>query len=96
MELLVAVSFFIGLAILAPRFGHDSRSRLRSAEEHLAASGVTWETDELSAERTPGRAPADRARVLAHIPKHLVLSVPTALLRACRPAFSRASARFPS
>ena len=42
MELLVILSLFIGLAILAVRYGYDSRDRLRSAEELLGTQGLAW------------------------------------------------------
>ncbi len=42
MELLVILSLFIGLAILAVRYGYDSRDRLRSAEDILGAQGLAW------------------------------------------------------
>ena len=42
MEVLVILSLFIGLAILATRFGYDSRNRIRSAEERLGAQGLAW------------------------------------------------------
>ena len=43
MEFLVPVAFLLTLAILAPRFGRDSREYPRSAEEALARLGVRWE-----------------------------------------------------
>src|SRR5260370_35192956 len=42
VELLVILRLFIGLAILAVRYGYDSRDRLRSAEELLGAQGLAW------------------------------------------------------
>ena len=42
MEILVIVSFFVGLAILAPRLGHDSRDRVTSDEERMTTRGFAW------------------------------------------------------
>jgi hypothetical protein len=42
MEILVILSFFIGLAILAPRFGHDSRDRFSSDEDRMTRRGFVW------------------------------------------------------
>ena len=42
MELLVTLLFFVGLAVSAPKFGHDSRDQMQSNEEQLACLGVTW------------------------------------------------------
>ena len=39
MELLVMFAALIALGLLAQRYGYDSRDRLRSAEERLAAAG---------------------------------------------------------
>jgi hypothetical protein len=89
MELLIVVSALGLLGVLANRYGSDSRSRLRSPEEHFAARGMTWETHELGAAPTPSGAPAHKHGVLARLSQHLRLSVPTALLRGPRSAFSR-------
>lgn len=43
MDALVVFGLLVALAWLAPRFGSDSRDRVRSSEERLAASGVRWE-----------------------------------------------------
>jgi hypothetical protein len=43
MELLVVLGAFIALAVLAPRFGQDSRDGIRSVEEVLALRGVRWD-----------------------------------------------------
>jgi hypothetical protein len=43
MEALLIISLLLTLAILAPRFGHDSREHLAGAEEVLARRGVIWE-----------------------------------------------------
>jgi hypothetical protein len=63
VELLVILSLFIGLAILAVRYGYDSRDRLRSAEELLGAQGLAWvsQADPNAATRRrarPGGTPA--------------------------------------
>jgi hypothetical protein len=42
MEALVILGLVAGLAVLSPRFGHDSRERLQSNEEKLARFGFTW------------------------------------------------------
>lgn len=42
MELLAIVLFCLVVAILAPRFGYDSRERMQSNEEQLACYGLTW------------------------------------------------------
>ncbi len=43
MEALLIIALLLALAILDPRFGHDSREHLISAEEGLARQGVDWE-----------------------------------------------------
>ena len=58
MELLIVVSALCLLGVLANCYGHDSRSRLRSREEHAAAAGMTWDARELRADSTPSGAPA--------------------------------------
>jgi hypothetical protein len=42
MEVLVVVALLCALAVLAARWGVDSRESLRSKEEELAALGLTW------------------------------------------------------
>jgi hypothetical protein len=42
MDALVVLSLFIILALLAARFGHDSREHPASAEEALAHHGFAW------------------------------------------------------
>ncbi|HET6315775.1 MAG TPA: hypothetical protein VFG86_04910 [Chloroflexota bacterium] len=42
MEALLILSLFLVLAVLAARFGHDSRERLTSSEEALARHGFAW------------------------------------------------------
>ena len=42
MEALVILGLFVALAILAARFGHDSREHLASAEEVFARHAVAW------------------------------------------------------
>jgi hypothetical protein len=73
MELIVIITLLTLFGLLANRHGHDSRDRLRSPEECLAASGFTWE-DQACADRTahplPSMAasavrPRDRARAPA-------------------------------
>jgi hypothetical protein len=44
MELLMVIVFFVGLAVLALLYGHDSRDALLSSEELLARRGVIWQT----------------------------------------------------
>jgi hypothetical protein len=43
MEALLIIGLLIALAILAPRFGHDSREHSASAEEAFAHRGFAWE-----------------------------------------------------
>jgi hypothetical protein len=43
MEAFVVITALLLLAILAPLAGYDSRARMHSKEEDLAAVGVTWE-----------------------------------------------------
>ena len=45
MEALLIVSLLIVLALVAPRFGHDSREQLASNEEALARWGFAWHGD---------------------------------------------------
>jgi hypothetical protein len=40
MELVFIVALLTALALLAPRFGADTRDRLRSIEEHQALTGL--------------------------------------------------------
>jgi hypothetical protein len=42
MELLVILVLFGALAVLAPRFGRDSRETIQSNEEKLAWNGYRW------------------------------------------------------
>ena len=42
MELVFIVTLLIALAVLALRFGYDSRDRLDSAEERQARHGLVW------------------------------------------------------
>jgi hypothetical protein len=58
MEALVILGIIGGLAVLSPRFGHDSRERLQSNEEQLARLGVTWG----NAAPQPVRTPRHRVR----------------------------------
>jgi hypothetical protein len=46
MEALVILSLFVALALLAGRFGHDSREHPASIEEGLARQGFAWHTDQ--------------------------------------------------
>jgi hypothetical protein len=66
MELLVVFGAFIALAVLALRFGQDSRDGIRSQEEILALRGVRWDR---MAEHSPAEPisvmPGVRARGLA-------------------------------
>lgn len=43
MELLIAVLGLVALAVLAVRYGHDSRDGLMTEERELARRGVTWD-----------------------------------------------------
>ena len=43
MEPLIALGLLCALAVLAARWGVDSRESLASKEEQLAALGVTWD-----------------------------------------------------
>jgi hypothetical protein len=45
MEVLLIVSAFLALALLAARFGYDSREQLPSMEESLAKQGCAWQGD---------------------------------------------------
>ena len=45
MDALLILGLFLGLALLAARFGHDSREHLASSEEALAHQGVAWDGD---------------------------------------------------
>lgn len=47
MEALLILSLFVALALLAARFGHDSREKLASREEALAHQGFAWHRDRL-------------------------------------------------
>ena len=42
MEALLIIGLLLALAILAARFGHDSREHIASQEELLAQRGLTW------------------------------------------------------
>jgi hypothetical protein len=42
MEALLIVGLLLALAILAARFGHDSREHIASQEELLAQRGLAW------------------------------------------------------
>ena len=46
MEALLILSLFIALALLAARFGHDSREHAASSEEALARQGFAWHGDQ--------------------------------------------------
>jgi hypothetical protein len=43
MEAIIALSLFVLLALLAARFGYDSRVGMRSKEEEVAGHWVAWE-----------------------------------------------------
>ena len=45
MEALLILSLFVALALLAARFGRDSREHPASAEEALARQGFAWHRD---------------------------------------------------
>jgi hypothetical protein len=42
MEIIIVLGLLIALAVAAPRWGHDSRTGLRSEEQNLASSGLSW------------------------------------------------------
>jgi hypothetical protein len=42
MGLLIIVIALCALALIAPRFGQDSRDRPHSSEEDAASWGMTW------------------------------------------------------
>jgi hypothetical protein len=82
MEALLILGFLLGLAILAPRFGHDSREHLASAEEAFARQGFTWGST------TPARKRASLYRL-----RHLAALLQDSRLRRaqrCVHAWSRA------
>ncbi len=70
MEFLVAIGVLGLLAVLAARFGHDSRELPRSKEHEQAALGMTW------AELLPPSSPAPLATAVGR---------PTAVLDDDRP-----------
>ena len=45
MEALLIDSLLIALAVLAARFGHDSREHLASTEAAFARQGFAWQGD---------------------------------------------------
>ncbi len=45
MDALLILSLFIVLALLAARFGHDSREHLASTEEAFARQGFAWHAE---------------------------------------------------
>jgi hypothetical protein len=45
MEALLILCLFVVLAVLAARFGHDSREHLASAEEAFSGHGFSWQGD---------------------------------------------------
>jgi hypothetical protein len=45
MDALLVLSLFLLLALLAARFGHDSREHLASTEETFAHQGFAWHAD---------------------------------------------------
>ena len=49
MEVLVITFGFILLALLALRYGYDSRSNYQSKEEELASFGMVWDASALRA-----------------------------------------------
>jgi hypothetical protein len=46
MDALLVLSLFIVLALLAARFGHDSREQLATSEQVLARQGFAWHGDQ--------------------------------------------------
>jgi hypothetical protein len=45
MDALLVLSLFLVLALLAARFGHDSREHVASSEEAFARQGFAWHGD---------------------------------------------------
>ncbi len=43
MEMLIAIALLAAVALLASRFGHDSRDGFESKERNLASYGMTWD-----------------------------------------------------
>ncbi|MDP9356357.1 MAG: hypothetical protein M3R02_13940 [Chloroflexota bacterium] len=70
MEMLIAIALLAAVALLASRFGHDSRDELDSKERNLASYGVTW-ADIPTVTPTRESGPASR-----HEESGLLLSVP--------------------
>src|SRR4051812_9284881 len=66
MEPLLVLGAFIALAVLALRFGHDSRTGAIPAEETLGRRGIRWD---IQGDNNPATSvnflPAARARDLA-------------------------------
>jgi hypothetical protein len=56
VEWIVILALVVALGVLAQRYGYDSRDRPRSAEERLAAAGVTWEEGQPEQEPRPAKA----------------------------------------
>jgi hypothetical protein len=46
MDALLVLSLFLVLALLAARFGRDSRGHLASTEEAFARQGFAWHGDQ--------------------------------------------------
>jgi hypothetical protein len=63
MEILLVVGGLLGLAILAMRFGYDSRDGVRSEEQVLATFGFTWDRTPRGPHQPPRR---QRAYALRH------------------------------
>jgi hypothetical protein len=84
MEALVIITVLLLLAILAPLAGYDSRARLHSKEEDLAAVGLTWEhLDPDRALRSTGEQSARMRRGLRALGRATATAVShsTALLK---------------
>ena len=60
MELIIAVAILVVLAVLALRFGYDSRDGIPTEERKLARRGTTW--DDLHADSPPDRRRARQRR----------------------------------
>jgi len=45
MDALLVFTLFLILALLAARFGHDSREKMASSEEAFARRGFAWHGD---------------------------------------------------
>ncbi len=70
MEMLIAMALLSAVALLAVRFGHDSRDGYESKERSLASYGMTWaDTHAASATIDPRPAdPVEEPQVILPVP----------------------------